>query len=177
MAKQSVLYNDYHFPGAVIFSGTASLPAGTITNAMVNAAAAIAATKVVHQFPVSYKVPDGTTVAATSGDGVPIHIVNASGGATLVAVEVSCTDAPSGGDLTFTVDIQKADAAAAAATVMTSVITYPNATADYTVRPGTITTSAFDDGDTVLVQVAVSGSTGTQGEGLIVTCWFQEASS
>ncbi len=149
--------------------------AGWVTNAMVSSSAAIAVSKLVNRVLAEYRVADGTNVAATSGDGVPIYTCTQAGGATLKSVTVVCPDAPSGGDLAFTVDVHKADVGAAAATVLSGAISYSSTQSDYEQESGTISTATIDDGDTLLVVVAVSGSTGTQGQGLIVQVEFEEA--
>jgi len=150
---------------------------GSITNAMVSSSAAIAVSKQVNRVLAEYRVADGTNVAATSGDGVPIYTCTQTNGATLKSVTVVCPDAPSGGDLAFSVDVQKADESAAAATVLSGTISYSSTQSDYEQESGTISTATIDDGDTLLVQVAVSGSTGTQGQGLIVQLEIEEAGS
>lgn len=153
------------------------LPA-CIVNSMVNAAAAIASSKLVNRICPTYKVADGTDVASTGGDGVPVYVCSKTNGATLKGVHVVCPDAPSGGDKTFTVDVKKAAAGSAAATMLTTPVTYPNATADYTVRADvTPATTAIANGDTLLVVVTASGSTGTQGQGLCVLLDIDEAGS
>jgi hypothetical protein len=162
--------SDLHVNGHLT-SKTASLPAGTVTNAMVNASAAIAATKLQHQHVVNYSQADGTAVAAAI---VPVWVCRGAT-ATVVAVQVVCVDAPSGGDLTFTVDIHKgAVGTADGATILTGDRTYPNATADGTMLAGTISSGAMVAGDYLIVIVAVSGSTGTQGQGLVVTITVRE---
>lgn len=150
---------------------------GTLDNSMVSASAAIAASKLINRVQVEYRVADGTNVAATSGDGVPVYTCTKTNGATLKAVTVVCPDAPSGGDLAFTVDVHKADVSAAAATVLSGTISYSSTQSDYEQESGTISTATIDDGDTLLVVVAVSGSTGTQGQGLIVQIEIEEAGS
>lgn len=151
--------------------------AAPITNAWIAAAAAIATSKLVNRVLAEYRVPDGTTVAVTSDDGVPIYTCNKTGGAVLKSVTVVCPDAPSGGDLDFDVDIQKADVGAGAATVLSATINYSATQSDYEQEAGTIANATIDDGDTLLVVVTVSGSTGTQGEGLIVQVEIEEAGS
>lgn len=151
--------------------------AGTITNAMISASAAIATSKLINRVLAEYRVPDGTTVAVTSGDGVPIYTCNKTEGATLKAVTVVCPDAPSGGDLAFQVDIYKADVAAAAATVLSGTISYSSTQSDYEQEVGTISNATIDDGDTYLARVTVSGSSGIQGQGLLVQVEIEEAGS
>lgn len=151
--------------------------AGTITNEMMSPAAAVAASKLVNRVLAEYRVTDGTTVAVTTGDGVPIYTCNKTNGATLKAVTIVCPDAPSGGDLAFQVDIHKADVAAAAATILSSTISYSQTQGDYEQEVGVISNATIDDGDTLLCVVTVSGSTGTQGQGLIVQLEIEEAGS
>jgi len=150
-----------------------------ITNAMVNASAAIASSKLVNRICPVYKTVDGVNVAATTGDGIPIYVCTKAGGATLIGVHVVCPDAPSGGDLAFTVDIKKADDDPTAATTMlTTPITVNSTVADYEpVSDTSPNVTAIDNGDVILVVVAVSGSTGTQGQGLLVQLDIDEAGS
>jgi hypothetical protein len=155
--------------------GTFTTSSSFLVNANVAANAAVATSKLVNRVLAKHSVGDGTTVAVTAGDGVPIYACNKTNGATIKSIEVVCPDAPSGGDLTFTVDLLKANTGAGAATVLSSVVTYPNGTADYTQRPGSISSASLADGDTLLIQIAVSGSTGIQGQGLLVNVEIDEA--
>jgi hypothetical protein len=150
---------------------TLTIPDGTIVDAAVSAAAAIAATKMQHQHALNYSQADGSAVAAAI---VPIHIVRGST-ATIVDIEVSCVDAPSGGDLAFSVDLKKAnEGTPTPATVLSAPIAYSSTQSDCEVETGTISSASLVDGDTLLVVVAVSGSTGTQGQGLVVTVTLRE---
>lgn len=167
----SKLEGDFTFTDTVTFARPPGLPPGTISNAAVASNAAIAATKLVHQHAIHYQQADGSAIVAAI---VPIHTVRGIT-AEIIDVEVVCVDSPSGGDLKFTVDLLKADAGTPTpASVLSAVIDYVNATPDCTVLAGTITDEDLVDGDTLLVQVAVSGSTGTQGQGLIVTVTLRE---
>jgi len=152
---------------------TFSPPAGCITNASVLPAAGIAATKLQRRISAPYSQADGSDIAAAI---VPVHVVRGAT-ATVVGVDVACVDAPSGGDKAFSVDVQKADEGTPTpATVLTGTIAYSATQSDCEVESGTISASpaALVTGDTVLVVVAVSGSTGTQGQGLIVTVTIDE---
>lgn len=160
---------------STLVCNTITIGTASITDANVVAGTGIAASKLEHRVHAKYVVADGTTVAATSGDGVPIYVCTKTGGATIKSVSVICPDAPSGGDLTFTVDVKYAnDTPTAATTILTGVVTYPNATSDYTVKTGTLAVTALASGDMLLAVVAVSGSTGTQGQGLLVQVEIDE---
>jgi len=154
-------------------SKTASLPDGTVDNAAVSASADIAASKMVHYHAIHYTQQDGTDVAATGGDGYPIHVCRAAG--TIIAVEATVADAASGGDKAATADVHLAnDDPTAAATVLTGTIALANGATDYAIQTGTISSATLAAGDVLLAVVAVSGSTGTQNQGLNVTVWITE---
>ena len=75
----------------------------------------------------------------------------------------------------FTVDLKKCNQGSPTpATILSSAITYSSSQADCEVVAGTISSGTLADGDTLVVEVAVSGSTGTQGQGLVVTVTVRE---
>jgi len=150
---------------------TINLPAGTVDNAAVGAAAGIVATKMEHQHTLIYSQADGSDVVSAI---VPIWIVRGVT-AEVMDIEVVCLDSPSGGDKTFTVDLGKSNAASPApATILSSSRTYPNGTSDSVVLAGAISSADLLAGDTLTVTVAASGSSGTQGQGLNVTVTVRE---
>lgn len=150
---------------------TLNVPDGAVDDDAVAASAGIAATKVEAQYAIHYSQADGVAVAAAI---VPVHTVQGAT-AEIVAVEVVCVDAPSGGDLAFSADLQKANVGTPTpATVLSGVIPYSATQTDCEVEVGTITSPDLVAGDTLLVVVAVSGSTGTQGQGLVVTITLRE---
>lgn len=150
---------------------TLNIPAGTVGNAGVAAAAGIDATKLDHQHAIRYSQADGSDVVSAI---VPIHICRAA--VEIVDVEVVCIDAPSGGDKQFTVDLQVADQSTPApASLLYAPVTIDSTVADCEVKSATITTTAAVADDTLLVVVTASGSTGTQGQGLIVVVTVREA--
>ena len=169
MAKSRV-DGDLHITGSMTASEV-RLPAGTVTDEAVAAGTGIDATKLEHQFPVRYQQADGSDVADAI---VPIHTVNGTT-ATIVNVDVACIDAPDGGDKAFTVDLKKCNAGTPTpATVLDSVVTISSADADCEVNEATISSASLAAGDTLVVAVATSGSTGNQGQGLIVTVTLRE---
>lgn len=145
-------------------------PAGAISDSHVAAGAAISSTKLEHRRAVQYWQAGGSDIVAAS---VPIHTVFGAT-ATLVAVEVVAVTAPTGGDKAFSVDLKKGSQASAFASVLTGAIAVNNTHADRQVVAGTLASTALADGDTLQVVVAVSGSTGSQGQGLLVTVTYDE---
>lgn len=162
--------------GNILFRGIIQflhivLPAGCVKADHVETAAGIEASKLEHQHAIEYSQADGSDVVAAI---VPVHIVRGST-AEIIDIEVACVDAPSGGDKAFTVDLKKAnEGTPAPASVLTGVISYSSTQSDCEVEAGVISSEDLADGDTLLVVVAVSGSTGVQGQGLIVTVNVRE---
>ncbi|MDK1103988.1 MAG: hypothetical protein QGD93_10300 [Actinomycetota bacterium] len=151
--------------------GTLSIPSGTIVDAAVGASAAISATKMQHQHSMHYGQVDGGAVAVAIS---PIYTCRGAT-ATIVAVQVVCVDAPDGGDLAFSVDLKKYDEdTPAPATVLSAPISYSSTQSDGEVEAGTVSSPSLVAGDSLLVVVAVSGSSGTQGQGLGVTVTIRE---
>ena len=123
------------------------------------------------QKTIKYHQADGSDIVAAI---VPVHIVRGLTG-TIEAVDVACVDAPSGGDKEFSVDVLIANAGSPSpASILSAVIEYSASQSDCEVEAGTISSAAVSVGDVILVQVAVSGSTGTQGQGLVVTITIRE---
>ena len=151
-----------------------NIPAGTIDNAAVKVGAAIAAAKLIHQFPVRYAQADGSNIVAAI---VPIHTVQGAN-ATILSVQAMIVDAPNGGDQEITVDLQKSNVGTPTpATVLTAAIVMNDAdTGDCEVEEAAIASAALVAGDTLLAVVSVTGSTG-HGQGLLVTVMIQEESA
>ena len=169
MASTSVLEGNVHVAGTL--SATAvSIPAGTVTNSAIQAAAGIEATKVVHQVPIVYTQPDGTAVVAETRG---LRIARAPG--TTVAVEAVITGAiATGADRTVTIDVRKGAAGVAYASILTATMSFNNADVLRTVKSATISTAAYSDNDSFIVVVTVAGAAGAQAQGLLVTITQRE---
>lgn len=159
--------------GDVVVTGnlsanTMTLPSSSVTNASVAAGTGISASKLQSYIAKIYTQADGTDVASAI---VPIHLVRGAGNGsfTLKAFDVICIDAPSGGDSTFNVDLLVGNTGDAdGTTVLSSAVAYANGTSDGTVKEGTISDASHDHDDYFIVKVTTSGSSGTQGQGLLV---------
>lgn len=145
------------------------IPAGTVTDAAVSASAGIAATKLEHQHALTYSQAGGADVVSAT---VPIHIFR--GAADIVAVEVVPIVAPTGGDKEFTVDVQLGNAGSAFASILSAAVEVDASSVARTIQSGSLSTTTAADGDTLQVVVTASGSTGSQGQGMIVTVWVRE---
>lgn len=163
-----IVNNDLHVNGT-LSSKSFNAPPGSIGDADIEGNAGIQASKVVHQHAVRYHQAGGTDVVAAT---VPLHIFY--GDAEILAVEVVPITAPTGGDKAFTVDVKKGNQAGAYATILSSVITINSGVANRQVVSGTLSTTTALDGDSLTVVVAVSGSTGSQGQGVVVIVWLRE---
>lgn len=152
-------------------SETQNIPDGMILDKHVNGSADIAAEKVEHQISVRHHKADGVDIAAII---MPIHTVYGAT-AEIIAFKVMCIDAPEGGDKKFTVDLKKCNVGSPApVSILTGVVDYVVDTPDCTVLSGTISSAGLVAGDTLVVVVVVSGTTGNQGQGLHATTIIRE---
>jgi len=166
----SLIETDLYIKGT-FRADTISLNDGEVGDDNVEAGAGIAASKLEHQHVIRYSQADGSDIVAAT---VPVYTVRGST-AEIIGVEVVCVDAPEGGDKAFSVDLHKADEGTPTpATVLTGTIAYSSTQSDCEVEAGTIDSADLVEGDTLLVIVAVSGSTGNQGQGLVVNVHVRE---
>jgi hypothetical protein len=143
------------------------IPDGTVTDAMVNQAAAIAATKLEHQHEINFSQAHGT--AATAERRV-IHTVY-GGDASLVSISAGVTVACSGVGATITVDVYLNGT-----TVLSAPISIDRFTATYTPTYGAFTETAAEADDVLEVVVTASAGAGTLGQGLFVSLIVYEDS-
>lgn len=159
-----LIYNDRAYTGNVSFSGPVTLPSAVVANATVAAGADIDASKHEHRHHVNYFQKSGTDVVAETQALFTAYLAGE-----LIRVAVRPTAVPTGGDKTYTVDIKKAaNGSASFTSVLSAVVSVSSADTSGTIKLGTISTVAFVAGDCYQVVVAVAGSTGTQGQGVLV---------
>ncbi len=165
---QSIQDGDLRVNGA--FSAKSiNYPANSIGNSDIEQDAGIEATKVIHQHAIHYDQAAGSDVVAQTR---LVHTFRAA--ATIVAVDVVTSTAPNGGDKALTVDVKLGNESTAFATILTGVITVDDSHANREVVAGVVNTTVAAAGDTLEIVVAVTGSTGSQGQGLCVTVWIRE---
>jgi hypothetical protein len=164
------------FPGDVRIGGQLVpvdlvIPAGKVTDASVQTAAGIQASKLQQQRTITYRQKTGADVATATED---VHTVRGTTG-TAIGVDIVCTTAPTGGNKLFTVDVQKGNQATGFATILTGVVTIDNTKANRQVVEASLVASpTLADDDTLRVVIAASGSTGSQGQGLLVSITTRE---
>lgn len=163
------------YDGDVHVAGTLSaknmvIPDSAVNNADIVASAGIEATKLIHQYALSYNQTTGADVAAAQDF---LHTFRSA--ATIVGMDVTPITAPTTGDRTFSVDLHKGSAGSAFASVLSAVVTIGQTDVDRTQRAATISNSTAVDGDMLKVVVTLTtGSTGNQGKGVLVTVWTRE---
>lgn len=150
-------------------------PDGSITNAAIKAGAAISASKLVHQFPITTELfgPAVSITALTK----QLYIAYAAGN--VIDARASLVTVATGADRTVTVDIKKSTAAGAYATIMTSTIGFTNASVALTPVAGSVnaTNGAYLATDILEVVVTVAGAAGAQAIGLILSLTLTEAAA
>ncbi len=154
---------DIFVPGN-ISSRTLTIPAGTVLNAAVGSAAAIAATKTIQQHVL--------TVSQESGTAVPdeefvVHCVYGAT-ATAVAFEAGAVVA-SAGAATVSVDLHKNGT-----TVLSAAITLNSSQTAYETVTATISTTAYTDGDVLEVIIDGTVGGGTLAKGVFATLVLRE---
>ncbi len=158
-----------HYTEDVVFLAGVAMPAGAIGNSEIEAGAAIAATKVIHQFPLSHTQNDGSDVTTQTE---VIHI--AYGDGTVIAVEAACDQAPDG-DETITINLLKSTGGGAFATMLTGAIVLDSGNTDRVLEAGVVSGSnTYSDGDLLEITVVDGVGSGNQGQGLCVTVWLRE---
>ena len=168
---------DNNWSGTNTFTGALTLTAGTVTNAMVNSAAAIAATKLINRLVYTHAQKTGTVVAAATEEIAIARAGTANTTSTILSFEVTCSTVPTGGDLAFTVDLHRSTAEGAFATVLSAPLTFDSSKVARRVYTATLSATTFIDGDIFRVVVTTSGSTGTQGNGLLCELRLDEQPS
>ena len=166
MARTGYCGENMEFAGNVVFTkaGGVSLPAGVISDADVPAGANINDTKLNHRH-IMYLGQDVGT-AATSQARCQ-HIYKAG---SVLSVMASAVSAAAGGDYKTTMDVLKSTGGGAFVSILsapydldsskTSLVTY------YPAISGVQTVAA---GDLIKLNIAVSGSTGSQAQGTALT--------
>jgi len=156
--------------------GSISLPNSSIDNDAISPDInkRIDATKQQHQHELHFIIDHTVEITAIKQS---IHTIRGFSGK-IIGVDVVTPLAPVGpGDKLFTVDVLKSNQAAPTlVSVLSSLIQVDDTEFNYEVHLGTINASQadVDDGDTLTIDVAVSGTSGTQAQGLIVTLTIRE---
>ncbi len=143
--------------GGTLTPKNMNLPAGSVTNAAVAAAAGLSASKLEHQHQPCYAQESDTTAAA---EDFVLHVIRGVTGQ-VTAFDAGCVVANIGAAV-VTVDLHKNGA-----TVLTAAITIDSGDAAYAIVEGTIDPNeedlVVDDVLEVIVTVAAGG--GTLGKG------------
>ena len=166
MPQIGLLTGDINLIGAFT-STTLNVPSNTITNAMVNSAAAIAASKLVHQYAKTYAQAN----AAAADETRVIHSCTMAGGGTILNFEAGSI-AAAVGDSTCTVDLKKDGT-----TCLSAPITLDSGNAAYTPEAGTLTVTTFAQTDVLTIVIDATIGTGTLPTGVYCTCNFTEAAA
>jgi hypothetical protein len=160
--SNSVIASDVFVAGS-LSSRTFTPPSGSITNDSIAGSAGIAASKLVHRFPVTKRIA-GTVGSVTE----IIHIHHA--GATVAAVDVLCGTHPTSSD-TVTVDLKRGSASVSYTSVLSGVVTLNSSSANKTPYSGTITSATSVTADSLQVVITASGSSCAD---LVVSIWIEE---
>lgn len=162
------------FQEAVIMNGGFTPPTASITSAAIAVSADIDPSKLKHRHSKVVSQDAGTDVVDKT---YYVHLARAAG--TLKSVKVRPLVAPDGGDKQFTVDVKKVpngSAVAAGTTLLTAPLAVSDADADATNKDAVlIGTPTYAAGDLIVVIIDATGSTGSQGQGVVIDLKFDES--
>lgn len=160
------------FIGATQFLGSiGTLPAASVNDAAIATAANLDADKLENRISKTVVQAPGTDVVNGT---TYIFVARAAG--VIKSLRVRPLTAPTGGDKAFTVDLKRAaNASGSFTSLLSSVVTVNSSSVDQTVQNGTLTGSPnILAGDLLQIVIAVSGSTGSQGQGVVVEVEIDE---
>jgi hypothetical protein len=165
--------NPWIFYSTVTFAGGLGLPQGILEAKHWNPAGdPLEATNVVHQSPLRHIQKNGTNVVATTE-----YLFEARKSTEVLDVVAAVAVAPTG-DYTVTVDVQKYSASTWTSILNGGAQTIDNtATADTPIGltlSGTAGVTTLAIGELLRVVVTVSGTSGTQAQGLLVQARVHE---
>jgi len=140
-------------------------------NDAIDADAEIDCNKLCQERIFRYNQVTGTNVVANAGEG--IYISPAVG--QVISVEAMVTGTAATGDRSISIDVKKGNTANAYATVLSAPIVLDIGNALRTLEAAAVAANTISVGDSLLMTVAVGGSTGTQPQGLLVTIKTREA--
>lgn len=172
MAEPNVVPGDLQVKGVLMPTGLAA-PAGFLTNTMVNSAAAIDASKLLHMVNRGVELYAPTTSVAA----VTKLAYVAKGVGSLSVVRAFISVVASDVSRTVTVDLQKSTGGGAFATVLSGTVGFTSASSVRTLVSGTISSATYAAGDLFQWVVTVAGGSGTQATGLFAEFTAYEATT
>jgi hypothetical protein len=160
---------DCYCSGMFTPAGGIALPPACVGAANITGvgAAGLPAQNLITHFRLPKELADtGTTVTATANLK---YLFTAKAAGVLLSLVGVITGAVPIGAYGFTVDLLKSTGGGAPASVLTTKITATSASALLTALFAAIATAAYTGGDSFFLNVALTGGSGTQAEGLGVT--------
>lgn len=164
MANQETTWNGDLFINGAFRARSTSLPSNAVSNASVAANAGILASKLQHQHQHVY-AQEGTNASASARQVAHV-VVGATG--TIESLRATLTTAcltPA----TITVDLKKNGT-----TVLSATISFTNADAAFTLKAGSLSSTALVVGDVLEVVVVATAGGGTIGKGICAVLKIRE---
>lgn len=171
----SVIQGDVEFQGTVSFGGDVGLPAGTVDDTAFSSTSGDRLTyeKQEHYRQIVYTQDGGTDIVTQTR---LVYLAKGAGEVTHVWIRPATS--PSGGDKQYTVDVKKAaDGSSSFTSILSAAVTISSADTSNTQQAATVTTSTMSAKDCLEIVITASGSTGSQGQGLIVVIGIAEQPS
>lgn len=168
-----VYNNTVIFQSNVIFNSTVTLPTGSIDNNSIVEGADLDADKLEHRHSKQVMQEPGVDVVDKT---YYVHIARANG--RLKSVTVRPIVVPVGGDKQYTIDVRKVNNAVAVpgTSLLSAVVTISSVDDDNTNQTAAlVATPSYVSGDMIIIVIDATGTTGTQGQGVIVDVELDES--
>lgn len=165
MTTRTVIPEDFRVHGKIT-SRTLQLPPNSLGNEEFSAASLIDATKRIHRHEVDFRQATIADVTAA------VHHFRAAGN--VIAIEATCGTAPTG-DREVAIDLLLGNASTVVSSVLVAPIVFDADHDDCEVCRAPIAEFACALGDTLLISIDVSGTTGTVPTDLVVTITWEES--
>lgn len=153
-----------------------SIPAGTIHGDDFASDADVEVEYLEHEHVAKYVQNEGSDVATQTQ---LIYTCKAASGGLIRKLFITPSTAPTGGDKQFTVDVKKSTGGGAFATILSGVVTISSADTSRVQQDATssVNTDTLVTGDILQIVITASGSTGSQGQGVLVEVVVDEFTS
>jgi hypothetical protein len=163
--------SDTVFTGNVAFGGATTLPANSIGDTQANPGSPLGTSKTIHRHAVRQLQADGADVASQT-----TLAFLARAACTIIGAQIRLSTAPTGGNKQFTVDVKKASSGSVSfSSILSAAVTIDNTRTNGQVITATLSgTPTLAAGDAVQVVITASGSTGSQGQGVLVQIAIDE---
>ena len=167
MGSPSVIRGDVQFTGKVTFADDVVLPNEVVGNESIDSDSPLDTSKTIHRFVVPYRQNNGANIAAAT---FALATLNNLNGGRISRITATITGVKATGDRQVSIAVSSVSTPGGSPAAIADTVMLDAATDLYDPTDITITddTTLYAQGTTFICAVTVSGSTGTQPQGLLI---------